>query len=302
MRCRRYETACEYTRELAKLKLWYAWRLWKHEDVDFETAITKRVGLVRMSVFWGDDPRTGPRDADGWNAVLDKLRELYERHENDSTSARIEAEGLALLWPHLEPMIERDLEVTARWLADAVGCFQYEFRPFYAEPDSEDHLTLHVRNAYQPDSPFRHFPEMVADLLEIVSRARRERPDVSMAQCATWLNSLPPFANLFPPSWVETAQPGIPGNHSGWWGQFMDRRGGFHAANAQRFRRTGRFPFRHLLCRCSIPELRRHLEQLATPVRHSEEQASLPEKTGDPCRSNLATRILPAAPANRTFR
>ncbi len=258
------KTHWEYVRDLAKLKLWYVWRLLKREEVDFEAAISKRVGIVRMSVFWGDDPRSpGPADADGWSRVLAKLRAVYEKHEHDPTSEAIESEGLALLWPYLEPAIERRLAENERWLEQAIGCFQYEYRPFYAEPDSEDHLTLHVRNAFQPDSPFQHFSEMVASLQEIVSRAERERPDVERVQCATWLNSFPPFARLFPRSWIGTAQPGAPGNHSGWWGQFMDRRGGFHARNARQFRETGQFPFMHLLCRCAIADLRQHLELLA---------------------------------------
>jgi len=191
--------------------------------------------------------------------LLRDLRRLFERHTADETTEVIEAEGLKLVWPYVEPAIERRLAETERWLKEAVGCFRHEYRPFYAEPNSKDHLTLHVRNAYQPDSPFHHLPEMAASLREILSRAERERPDVMHVQCATWLNSFPPFAELFPRSWIETAQPGAPGNHSGWWGQFMDRRGGFHAENARRFRETGQFPFQHLLCRCSIAHMRQHV-------------------------------------------
>ncbi len=257
------EIACEYVRELTKLKLWYVWWLRKHGGLDFDTAVEKRVGIVRMSVFRGDDPRNpGPEDVGGWERVLAKLRGVYEKHKDAPTSDDIEAEGLKLLWPFLEPAIKRDLAETAQWLRDAIGCFQYEFRPFYAEPDSEDHLTLHVRNAYQPDSPFQHFSEMVDSLKQVVSRAELERPDVNMVQCATWLNSLPPFARLFPSAWIENARPGFPGNHTGWWGQFMDRRGGFHFVNAQRFRKTGEFPYRHVLCRCTTSDLLRHLSSL----------------------------------------
>ena len=43
------------------------------------------------------------------------------------------------------------------------------------------------------------------------------------------------------------------------WGQFMDRRGGFHETNSRQFRQTGCFPFEHIMCRCEIVELQEHL-------------------------------------------
>ena len=250
----------EYVRRITKLKLWAIRRLCLCEGLDFEAAANQRVGIHRMTVFWADQPGDQAEALDRWRRLLAELQGLFDRCRAREDSERFEAEGLELLWPHLAPAIERDVAENEAWLARAIGCFQYEFRPFYAaSADSEDHLTLHVRNAHQPDSPFHHLPEMAASLREIVARAEAERPDVRRVQCATWLNSLPPFAGLFPEEWAATARPGVPGDHSGWWGQFMDRRGGFHERNARRFRDTGRFPFTHLLCRCALPELRRHL-------------------------------------------
>ena len=267
-----YETACEHARELAKLKLWYVWWLQKHEGLDFETAVSRRVGLLRMTILWGDDPGDPkPADLDEWRRLLTDLRNLYEKHDGDATSDVFEAEAVALLWPFLEPAVERDLSVAAQWLKEGIGCFQYEFRPFYTEPSSEDYLTLHVRNAYQPDSPFKHFGQMVASLREITSRAKKERPDATMLQCGTWLNRLPPFAGLFAASWLKAAHPGAPGNHTGWWGQFMDRRGGFHSRNGRQFRETGEFPFSHLLCRCSIADLNAHLAVLGLSATRTQD-------------------------------
>jgi len=266
MPCSALEIRREYVQGVTKLKLWYVWRLWKREGVDFEIAATKRVGICRLTVFGGDEGRGRSEDTVGWQNVLGDLREVFERHRADATSTEIEAEGLALLWPYLEPCLERDVAEAAQWLANPFGCFKYEYRPFYAEPESADHLTLHVRNAYRPDSPFRHVSGMIESLRAIAACAPRERPDVTWVQCATWLNSFPPFAKLFPQVWTDTALPGQPGNHMGWWGQFMDRRGGFHAENARRFRDSGQFPYMHRLCRCTISELRDHLRGLATDV------------------------------------
>ena len=249
----------DYVRRLVALKLWHAWRLHKCDDVDLETALVTRVDLYRLSVFGTDAQGGGPEDAEGWQRVLDDLGAVYERHDADAMSSEIEVEGLALLWPSLEPRIERDAAQAAQTVAESSGCFTCEYTAFYAEPESADHLTLHVRNAHQPDSPFQHLPEMIENLQSLIAGAQRERADVMWVQCGTWLNSFPPFARLFPQVWAETAVPGTPGNHFGWWGQFMDRRGGFHEENARRFRETGEFPYMHLLCRCPLTDLREHL-------------------------------------------
>jgi len=46
----------------------------------------------------------------------------------------------------------------------------------------------------------------------------------------------------------------------GWWGQFTDRRGELHRANAEHLRRTGNFRYPFLRCSCTVAELRAHLE------------------------------------------
>jgi len=252
----------EYTRELTKLKLWYVWWLGRNEDVDFDAAMQSHVGIARMTSFWGDAANKSLADPEGWQRVADELRAVFAKHAGESSADEIETEGLDLLWPYMASGVQKYVNHMQQWLKNAVGCFRYEFAPYYADKESGDHLTLHVSNAYQPDSPFEHVPEMVESLKEILKRSREERPDVDRAQCGSWLNSFPPFAGLFPPSWVEDARPGQPGGHAGWWGQFMNRRGGFHFGNARRLRKTGQFPFRHLLSRCRTADLQDHLDHL----------------------------------------
>ena len=46
----------------------------------------------------------------------------------------------------------------------------------------------------------------------------------------------------------------------GHWGQFTDRRGGFHAHNGAAFRHSGDFPYPALRCHCPIKEAIAHLE------------------------------------------
>ncbi|MCD6360942.1 MAG: hypothetical protein J7M38_08745 [Armatimonadetes bacterium] len=255
------ENTCEELfRKLAALRLWYLRRVIEDEGLDPAEADHLRVGLFRMTVFAGNATLGIPENRAGWEAVLPELVALYERRAEDADTTELEREGLELLWPHMEPVIAWTIAADARFLEKAIGCFQHEFRPCYADPDAGDHLTLHIRNAFAPDSPFHHLPEMADSLLEVTARAARERPDVEWIQCGSWLNSVPPFASLFPPSWSESAQPGAPGSHMGWWGQFQNRRGGFHERNAARFRATGQFPYQHLLCRCPVAELNEHLK------------------------------------------
>ncbi|MGD9494784.1 MAG: hypothetical protein AB7Y46_00610 [Armatimonadota bacterium] len=249
----------DFTRRLIQLKLWHVHTLVTEGILPFEQAVRTRTNLFRMTLFAGLPAEGVAEDRQGWAALVDELRVLRERCRD---AEQFEREGLAALWPYAEPVIDRDLAELDEFLASAVGCFRFEFAKYYADEHSPDHITLHVRNAYRPDSPFRHLAEMAASLQEILDRAEAVRPDVEWVQCGSWLNSLPPFAGLFPPSWVETAVPGKPGGHMGWWGQFQDRRGGFHERNARLFRESGQFPYRHLLCHCRVAELRAHASRL----------------------------------------
>jgi hypothetical protein len=250
----------EHARGLARLKLWYVRWVMNHEGMSFDEAARTRVGLRRLTVFAGSPAQGVAEDPDGWDAMLARLADLYDAHADDPDTDALEAEGLALLWPHMEPVIDWDLAAAAVFLAEAFGCFKYEFAKYYVDPEAGDHLTLHIRNAYQPDSPFHHLPEMAADLREIADRSAQERPDVEWVQCGSWLNSVPAFVSLFPPSWRETAVLRFPANHMGWWGQFTDRRGGFNERAAAILRETGQFPNPQFNCHCPLGEWREHLQ------------------------------------------
>jgi len=247
----------DYTRGLIRLKLWHVDRLVAEGGLAFDEAVRRRTNLFRMTTFAGIRAREVAEDRRGWDRKVGELRAL---HEHCRDVADFERAGLALLWPHAEPMIDGDVAEFDEFVASTAGCFRFECAKFYADGNSPDHITLHFRNAYRPHSPFDHLPEMAGSLLALIDQAGERRPDVEWVQCGSWLNSLPQFAGLFPPSWVQAAVPGKPGGHMGWGGQFQDRRGGFHDRNARRFRDTGEFPYRHLLCHCRVDELREHLE------------------------------------------
>ena len=47
----------------------------------------------------------------------------------------------------------------------------------------------------------------------------------------------------------------------GHWGQFMDRRGDFHARNGELFRQSGAFPFTCVSCESPLEDVLLHLEE-----------------------------------------
>lgn len=248
----------DHAQRLIRLKLWHAATLAEAREMTLEDAVRHRTGLFHLTIFAGAQELDLSEDRTGWAEMLSRLRaESEEAADIDD----FEHLGLRILWPHAEPMVEVEAVRFEEFCSTADGPFKFEIANYYAEDHAPEHVTLHIRNCYRPDSLFEHQDHIRQSLRAMIEQAAALRPDVGWLQCGSWLNSLAPFARLFPESWSETAVPGKPGGHMGWWGQFQDRRGGFHEANARRFRATGEFPYRHLLCHCTIEELRRHLEE-----------------------------------------
>jgi len=120
---------------------------------------------------------------------------------------------------------------------------------------------LHFKNIFVPDSPFGNLPLLRSSLLQLLSDAQSMRPEIKYAQMASWLNALPVFLKLFPKSWAESSDPGLPGGHLGWWGQFMDRHGRLNHKYAEFFKNTGEFPFMHTHCTAPVKEMIHHLQK-----------------------------------------
>ena len=243
---------------LIRLKLWHASTLAEHGELPFEDAIRQRTGLFHLTTFAGARELDIEEDRQAWAEMIERLNTTREESADIDTFEHV---GLMLLWPHAEPMVDVSLARFEEFCDTAHGPFKFEVANYYADDAAPEHVTLHVRNCYRPDSLFEHLPHVREALVAVIDEAAEVKPGVEWIQCGSWLNSLPPFAHLFPPGWIETAVPGKPGGHMGWWGQFQNRLGGFHEANAHRFRATGEFPYRHLLCHCPIEELREHLQE-----------------------------------------
>jgi hypothetical protein len=239
--------------ELVDLQAWYAWRLVSQEGLAREAVLGPRVR------FWpriacGDDAACRAWAAE--RAAL--MDELLAAPQPDAWVAWVRVQSLPIIDAQLADEYQREW-VTP--LAPPYHGFSFEYHPLYGSEDPQDYLTLHFRNAFMPESPFKHMDALRDGLRRIVERAQKERPDVTNVQCDTWLNGVRHFVSLFPSQWATNLRPGSPGGHMGWWGQFMDRAGHIDARRAEQFLRTGEFPLQHQRGGCTVAALAAHLKE-----------------------------------------
>ena len=168
------------------------------------------------------------------------------------------------LWPGMRARIDEVMREEREKAHAGFAGFTYEYHPEYFGPPRPDLLTLHFLNAFAPESPFEHHRQLCDGLRTIVQRTRVERPDVVRAQCATWLNNVAPFTRFFPAEWASSGTDCPLEGHTGWWGQFVDRTGGLHAARVAAFRGTWRFRYSNRHCRCSLDAFEAHLNKQKT--------------------------------------
>ena len=59
-----------------------------------------------------------------------------------------------------------------------------------------------------------------ASLMRLLRDSQLRCPQIELAHCATWLNSLLPFQSLFPKRWIESSVPKLKISYTmGHWGQ-----------------------------------------------------------------------------------
>ena len=91
-----------YAREFTKLSLWYVDKRLKEGDEDLGKVVNTRVNIYRNTSLY--DFKHHPSQDDvgpQWKAILEQLQEVFERCADDSSTARLEGEGLEILWPYL---------------------------------------------------------------------------------------------------------------------------------------------------------------------------------------------------------
>ena len=238
------QQCCDFIR----LQGWYLWHLHVRRGLPAE-----RIFGAQMVRFLYEHP--GAAEEPDWQALqqhlLDKCRRQGENPDTDPLEASILTQVRAFVsddYLQAGPY--------ARYQENV-----HQATPYYGFTHDVDgaRLTLHFTNTVDPDSPLRHFPELRAGLQRLLGEARERHPDLTLAYCGSWLNSVPRFTDLFPAAWLANAEDSPPAGHGGWWGQFTDRTGALHEANARYLRQTGefRFPFRR--CTCALDDVQRHL-------------------------------------------
>jgi hypothetical protein len=166
----------------------------------------------------------------------------------------------ALFRNRVVPYLEKHFDEARAEISGSHAGFLYELHTEYYSDSPELFLTLHFRNKFAPDSPFKHRRELVNGLLEIVEACMEQHPEVRQTQCASWLNNREDFTSLFPPEYLKNKTFCLPMEGStGWWGSFIDCQGNFNTLRGAEFKRLGGFSMPNLHCRCSVEALHRHL-------------------------------------------
>ena len=244
---------CRYVKGFTRLSLWYVWRRAKTGSEPFADVVNKRVNIFRNTSFYDGKQHPSADDVGPeWADVVGRLAALYSLHKDDAATDGFEEDGLKLLWPYLEAR----LKVAGDGLSGdrPYECWSYDYT-------GTGRLNIHIDNVYRPRSPLSEmFIPFAASLIRMLQDSRTRRPDIMIVRCSSWMNSTPRFRSLFPARWAESevVNPHI-GYTMGHWGQFMDRRGDFHAGNGRQFRATCTLPYPATACECEIAEALSHL-------------------------------------------
>jgi hypothetical protein len=245
-----------YAREFAKLSLWYVHKRLDEADEDFETVVNTRVNIYRNTVLYDFKHHPSQDDVGAeWKAVLERLREVFERCADEPSTARLEEEGLDILWPYLQGHVARGGTPVPPLAERPYECWSHDYR--------NERCNIHIDNLYRPASPLSerriHF---AASLIRLLHDSRAQRADIEVVRCGSWLNSLGAFLELFPEGWRRSATKSGEAYYTlGHWGQFMDRCGDFNAHNGALFRQRGAFPFACVSCESPLVDVLEHLKE-----------------------------------------
>ncbi|MCZ6679739.1 MAG: hypothetical protein O7E52_21115 [Candidatus Poribacteria bacterium] len=262
-----------YVSEFTKLSLWFVHKRLCEGERDFERLVNGRVNIYRnTSLYDGKRHPSGEDVGPEWADILARLRAVFDYHVDAPSTEQLEAAGLDLLWPYLKARLIQEGNPLPSLEDRPYECWDYDY--------NGNRLNIHIANLYQPRSPLSdmHIPFAVS-LIRLLHDSLVRRPDIEVVRCGSWLNSAPPFQALFPERWNQSAQPRPDVRYTmGHWGQFMDRRGDFHARNGALFRETGEFPFPNLSCESPIEEVLAHLaEHFPKAVAYNVQRGYVPQ-------------------------
>ena len=241
-----------YVKEFTKLSLWFVHKRLCEGESDFEALVNGRVNIYRnTSLYDGKHHPANGEAAPEWTELLKELRTVFDRYMDAPSTKQLETAGVNLLLPHLKKHRDALPPPETR----PYECWSYDY--------GGDQLNIHILNVYQPRSPLSDmWVPFAASLIRLLQDSQVRRPDVKVVRCGSWLNSVPPFQQLFPARWKQNAEPRPEVRYTmGHWGQFTDRLGDFHARNGALLREMGEFPFANLRCECPIDEVLAHLTE-----------------------------------------
>ena len=253
----------DYTVGVVRLMIRHVWHLAHHarDTVPVHEALDHRVDIMRKTIFYdGRHPALGlDPPVPEWDRMKDDLEARITNHRDADSTDSLEDECWRLLAPYIEPTLEGVSVQIIKNKDRPYRCWSY-----IVSKKAPDAIDLHFANAYQPDSPFHDCRrDLVATLLQVLCDAKASYPAVTRVQCDSWLNQYTPFLHMFPDSWRTTFVPSYYTGTYGWWGQYMNHRGAFHARNGAAFRRSKTHPYTCGLAQCVYDKVVNHLSDVS---------------------------------------
>ncbi len=267
-----YDKRKDFVINITQLSLYYIhYQSHKRKRISIEEILNRQTPIYRLTSFWDGihhpaKPDFPSEQSSQWQQITNSLSRLYKKYDEDALS--FEKAGFELLWPFLEDRIEKDI-VNWPWIPcgyvpyklpseQVFGIFAYEISE--TSSPRQGMISFHIANSCMPESPFKDMNARAEELLKMIRDIKVKISSALAIGCSSWLNSFPPFLQLFPEFYVN--RDSVPSEVSygfSWWGQFMSRDGSFHRKNGDFIRQTGEFPFVCLAGKCGIDELEEHL-------------------------------------------
>ncbi len=245
-----FDEHLDYLLESVRLMLWFlpGW-LAAHPEEGFVDALRGRVDIYRKTEVnpAGINPQTLHWDDPRWAAMEAAAALCF-------ADQRAPAAFAAAAFPIFEASVRAR---APRDFADDSRLDGYTYGSIRFDPPApgERRVSIHIANARQPASLFADPAYLPACLRETMRRAAEYGADE--LGTFTWLNEHPAWLALFPACWQ--ARMSAPNEdiqwHYGYWGQFINARGGFNHKLAAHFRATGRMPYLPRYSWCTFAEL-----------------------------------------------
>lgn len=250
----------EYLFSMVRLKLFFTARwLKEHPEEEFRFVLRERVDIIRKTDInpEAQTPKGTYFHLPAWLELENRLEEIFKMV--DGNEKLFEEWGFDLCRPHVEKRCERDFNDASVLAAYQCGFLRHNLD---LNPDGKT-LGFHISNDLRPRSfmdDMNHVKECFTKLLDIAENDFH----ADKIYTGTWLNSVDRWLELFPQEWKENLSE-INTDvrwHYGFWGQFINAKGGFNAKTGEILRKTGKLPYYPRSSFCRISEMRKHLAAL----------------------------------------